>query len=656
MRSWFQHQNSKSRFGSLFLSLLGSLISNSMFAGSLGVTWDPVQSSALVGYRINYGATSGVYTQSVNVGSLTRYVLPNLTEGLTYYLVVVGYDAIGVEGMPSAEASGVVLASSAVTANSVASSSAVITWTTNKPSSSQVDYGTTTNYGSMTPLDGNLVTAHSQTLTNLASGSTWHFRVRSTDEGGSTTISVDYTFTTQTANSSLLSVNSGGPAAGGFGADANFAGGSSYVTVQPINTTELSNPGPEAVYQSERFGTSFAYTFSNLTPGSPHYVRLHFSENSWTSLGQRKFFVAINGSRVLADFDILAAAGAQYKGAIQQFRAVASGNGRIVVQFFQGTVDVPKSSGIELIPLNQISQPVAQLNSGGLSVGGYEADGSVSGGQTYTYLESIDMAAVIDPAPQEVYQTERYGGDFTYTISNLILGKSYRVRLHFAESYWNNAGQRRFNVAINGRPILQEFDIIAAAGGRSRAAVQEFLAVPDSNGRIVIRYTAGSADVATANGIQVIPVTPALSVNAGGPAAGSFNSDGFFSGGRVRRVDSAVIDTSALMPGAPHLLYKSERNGDMTYTIPDLVPDGSYAVRLHFAEILLNGPGQRKFSVAINATRVLNDFDIVAAAGGANKAVVHQFAAVANTTGQIIIQFSAGSIHIPKVSAIEVLR
>src|SRR5207248_2399434 len=45
---------------------------------------------------------------------------------------------------------------------------ATITWTTNKPADSQVDYGRNTHYGSSSPLDASLVTSHSQQLSGLA--------------------------------------------------------------------------------------------------------------------------------------------------------------------------------------------------------------------------------------------------------------------------------------------------------------------------------------------------------------------------------------------------------------------------------------------------------------------------------------------------------
>jgi hypothetical protein len=62
-------------------------------------------------------------------------------------------------------------------------------------------------------------------------------------------------------------------------------------------------------------------------------------------------------------------------------------------------------------------------------------------------------------------------------------------------------------------------------------------------------------------------------------------------------------------------------------------------VRLHFAETYWTAAGLRIFNVAINGTQVLTDFDIFAAAGAKNKAVIRQFTANANASGQYVITF-----------------
>jgi hypothetical protein len=85
---------------------------------------------------------------------------------------------------------------SSVASSSITSSGATITWTTNEASNTQVDYGTTSGYGSSTALNGNMVTSHAQGLTGLTSGTLYHYRVRSRDAAGNLSISADYTFTT----------------------------------------------------------------------------------------------------------------------------------------------------------------------------------------------------------------------------------------------------------------------------------------------------------------------------------------------------------------------------------------------------------------------------------------------------------------------------
>ena len=88
------------------------------------------------------------------------------------------------------------VASSNVAAVSVAPRSATITWQTNKVSDQQAFYGTTSSYGMSTLLDPTQSLSHNQTLTDLLPETTYHFRVKSRDAGGSVAQSVDLTFVT----------------------------------------------------------------------------------------------------------------------------------------------------------------------------------------------------------------------------------------------------------------------------------------------------------------------------------------------------------------------------------------------------------------------------------------------------------------------------
>src|SRR5437867_9023971 len=59
--------------------------------------------------------------------------------------------------------------------------SAIVTWDTPAPANSQVEYGLTANLGSSSPLDSTFVTSHSVTLSGLAPGTRYFYRVDSSD-------------------------------------------------------------------------------------------------------------------------------------------------------------------------------------------------------------------------------------------------------------------------------------------------------------------------------------------------------------------------------------------------------------------------------------------------------------------------------------------
>ena len=58
---------------------------------------------------------------------------------------------------------------------------------------------------------------------------------------------------------------------------------------------------------------------------------------------------------------------------------------------------------------------------------------------------------------------------------------------------------------------------------------------------------------------------------------------------------------------------------------PSKAVPGMYTVRLHFADLDNDQPGRRVFDVKLQGKVVLKDFDIVAAGGGKNRAVVREF-------------------------------
>jgi hypothetical protein len=172
-----------------------------------------------------------------------------------------------------------------------------------------------------------------------------------------------------------------------------------------------------------------------------------------------------------------------------------------------GQVLVGTSSSLAIFGLLSSGPPPPptglQINSGGPATGSWTADEDFTGGTTVTTTKTVDTSGVTNPAPEAVYQSNRYG-TFSYAVPGLTAGKSYTVRLHFAETYWSGVGQRIFNVSINGQQVLTNFDIVAAAGAVDKAVVEQFTATADSTGKITIQFTTVK-DNAQVNGIEILP-------------------------------------------------------------------------------------------------------------------------------------------------------
>src|SRR5215207_5107354 len=96
------------------------------------------------------------------------------------------------------------------------------------------------------------------------------------------------------------------------------------------------------------------------------------------------------------------------------------------------------------------------VNAGGPAVttGGtaYLADQYFSGGATYQV--SADIA---DTTNDVLYQSERYGSNFSYALP--VANGNYSVTLEYAEIYFNAPGQRVFDVFAEGALVIDDLDI-----------------------------------------------------------------------------------------------------------------------------------------------------------------------------------------------------
>ena len=126
-----------------------------------------------------------------------------------------------------------------IASSNVAFNGATITWTTNEPSDSQIEYGPTTAYGSRTTLNAAMVTSHSVNLSNLAANSTYNLRVKSRDIAGNLATSANASFTTTSAPSITAIKVTAAPTIDGNLAEFAGAAGVTFGTPQTSNTATV---------------------------------------------------------------------------------------------------------------------------------------------------------------------------------------------------------------------------------------------------------------------------------------------------------------------------------------------------------------------------------------------------------------------------------
>jgi RHS repeat-associated protein len=329
-----------------------------------------------------------------------------------------------------------------------------------------------------------------------------------------------------------------------------------------------------------------------------------------------------------------------------------------------------------------LSAQTLQINCAGAASTPFLADAYFSSAGTMftaTIASAIDTSQVSNPAPQAVYQSQRYmnNGDthpLLYTLPNLTPGATYRIRLHWAGFAGGAPGLRLINVLVNGAPVITHFDVNRAAvdlyGGTTgdlKAIVREVSGIADASGNVVIALTSDPGHTyvtAFINGIEVLLAQD--QINCGGGATGGYLADAYFSSTSAMGAGSTLsaIDTSQVSNPAPQAVYQSLRflqNGSTTpllYTIPNLTPGASYHLRLHWATFMDGGSGRRFVSVAMNGTTVVSSLDVYAAAGGDLKALTRDVYGTADSTGTLTLSFTANltaTYPVPLINAIEVL-
>lgn len=154
---------------------------------------------------------------------------------------------------------------------------------------------------------------------------------------------------------------------------------------------------------------------------------------------------------------------------------------------------------------------VAAINAGGNAYTAadgtpYVTDTAFDGGSAQ--VSNVEVANTDDDV---LYNVWRWG-DFAYHVP--VYPGRYTVELQFADTYNTAPGQRIFNVAIEGTPVLEDFDIIASVGVNT-ALVRTF-DVNVADGVLDIALSNGSAGNARLDAFRVIRASDADSIFADG--------------------------------------------------------------------------------------------------------------------------------------------
>jgi FlaG/FlaF family flagellin (archaellin) len=115
----------------------------------------------------------------------------------------------------------------------------------------------------------------------------------------------------------------------------------------------------------------------------------------------------------------------------------------------------------------------------------YQSYSGSPGGNTYSTGDSI--AGTSDDT---LYQTERWG-EFTYTTN--VKDGTYKVTLELAEIYWENDGQRIYDVSLEGDEVISNIDIHSRVGHDRALTLTRTVTVTD--GTLDIGFSLDPSDV-----------------------------------------------------------------------------------------------------------------------------------------------------------------
>jgi hypothetical protein len=281
-----------------------------------------------------------------------------------------------------------------------------------------------------------------------------------------------------------------------FSPDAKYKPGQSgYIGGNlSISTGRIAGHDDDKLFQSGRWGFQ-QYKFQ--VPPGLYQVKLYFAETFFKAPLKRVFDLKINGKPLIKDLDIFDRVG-NHRALILQ-RVVRAGKDGIIIKpvvhrdaALLSAVSIIKTDTPEPL-LPKISQcPGNSVDIHGAAFKPYNATtgSGYIGGRVLTI------------------NNEKYCQGFREYRIQLQPG-IYDVVISFSEPLKKRANTRRFTLTLNGRRILENFDILKSAGEPNRLIKRRFItAAPNGNINIAAREISGYSLIA---GIKISPFKGKLS-------------------------------------------------------------------------------------------------------------------------------------------------
>lgn len=197
-RLWVRMKSADSTNNSFYIQINGGcgiLVGGSSQISSSNWTWVDYKdgnNTSKIDLNLTEGAHNIIITGNGNGVSIDKL---QLTQDLACIPVDFGANCPAVKATPTPSKTLTITSGPAV--SNLTSNGATITWYLSDYGSGQIEYGTTTNYGTKSTLQTCCTyNYHIQNLTGLTPGTTYHYRVVSTDSSGNTATSADKTFIT----------------------------------------------------------------------------------------------------------------------------------------------------------------------------------------------------------------------------------------------------------------------------------------------------------------------------------------------------------------------------------------------------------------------------------------------------------------------------